>query len=115
VSTAGITLKTQIEKFEFGLNQFRAIIGVEEDAMAQESPLVIPIFDLVLCLSQAVERIDDLIPLTADNANLTNPVAEPRGKPCGFHIEEGEGVGVESAHLNGILPQNFPTPRNYPS
>ena len=76
--------------------------------MAQESPLVIPIFDLVLCLSQAVKGVDDLIPLAADNANLTNSVTEPRGKPRGFHIEEGEGVGVEFAHLGAILPQNFP-------
>ena len=74
--------------------------------MAQESPLVIPIFDLVLCLSQAVERIDDLIPLAADNANLTNSVTEPRGKPRGFHIEEGEGVGVESTHWTLLYRQS---------
>ena len=69
--------------------------------MASKTPLVIPVFDLVLCLSQAVDLVS---PLVADHHKRTAQIAYGLGMQMKLpeqELHEASESGKES-HLNPL-------------
>jgi len=76
---------------------------VEEDIMTEESQLVIPIFDLVLCLSQAVDLVS---PLVADHHKRTAQIAYGLGLQMKLPVAELHDLVIAAAlHDVGGLTQ----------
>jgi HD-GYP domain-containing protein (c-di-GMP phosphodiesterase class II) len=78
-------------------------MNVEENTMNNQPPLVIPIFDLVLCLSQAVDLVS---PLVADHHKRTAQIAYGLGMQMKLPKEELHDLIIAAAlHDVGGLTQ----------